>query len=223
MAIHINIACGIDMGMIDTVTVPAGRPVLGFETERPISALSRGSLIADKLPSLAIGTVGYGNLENTPKQIYDVGTLIQHSDVGDLESALSAHGALSAFKLAHDSRGHGRDEVAQSIVEYLEGIGKAGASPEAARHMGDFAVFSQGMLSGRMSEPAGHAERILLCLMLARSVARKPGPGAPRAGEAAGICAARDRARAVGDADGRLALLRGELGLGAQRRGGERK
>ena len=216
---HIDIACGIDMGMIDTVTFPAGVPVLGFRTERAVSALSRGSLIADKMPSLGIGTVGYGKLKSTPKQIYDVGTLIQHSGAGDLESALLTYERLSDFKLAHDSRGHGRDEVTRSIVGYLEGIGRPGNSPEASRHWADFEEFSQGMLSARMSDPQDHAERILLCLLLARSL--RPGGGVSRAEEAAGLYATLDESRAKkgdGGAPGVPAQTAGPGGIAGRAR-----
>jgi len=212
-SIHIDIACGIDTGMIDTVTFPAGQHVLGFRTERAVSALSRGSLIADKIPSLGIGTVGYGKLKSTPKQIYDVGTLIQHSGAGDLESALSTYERLSDFKLAHDSRGHGRDEVTRSIVGYLEGIGRQGSSPDSAQHWKDFAEFSQGMLSARMSGQRDHTERILLCLLLAKSLASRPASVAPHAAEAAGLYATLCKARGKGELGARIEFLLGELGL----------
>lgn len=213
VSIYVDIACGIDAGMIDTVTIPAGRPVLGFQTEHAISVLSRGSLIADKMPSLAVGTVGYGKLQSTPKQIYDAGTLVQYSGAGDLESALSTYETLSDFKLAHDSRGHGRDEVAQSIVRYLEGIGAPGATAVTDRHWRDFGAFSRGMLPGHRSGREEHEERILLCLMLARSIAGNPGRGAPRAGEAARLYATLRGARDMGNVGARLGFLRGELGL----------
>lgn len=213
--ICVDIACGIDAGMIDTVTVPAGRPVLGFETEQAISALSRGPPIADKLTSLAMGAVGHGKLQSAPKQIYGAGTPVPHSGAGDPESALSAHGALSDFKLARDSRGHGRDEVAQGIVVCLEGIGAPGASAVTDRHWGDFGAFSRGMLPGHRPGREEHEERILLCPMLARSMAGNPGRGAPRAGEAARLYATLKGARDMGNVSARLGFLRGDLGLGA--------
>lgn len=211
--VYVDISCGADTDLIDTVTIPSGHELLGIRTEHEISALSLGTLMADKFPSLGIGTVGYVKLGSTPKQIYDIGKLAQHAGMGDFESMLSTYGRLTGFMLSRDSRGHTMDEVMASIVSYLEGLGGAEGSPEAAERWGHFKEFSTSMLSRHQQSGGDHMERMLLVPACARSLARSLGPGAPHADEAARLCAVRDGARDRPDGDGRIEFLRGELGL----------
>ncbi|MDD9843424.1 MAG: nucleotidyl transferase AbiEii/AbiGii toxin family protein [Thaumarchaeota archaeon] len=215
VSIDIDIACGLAHGLVDTVTIPAGYALLGIRTARDISALSRGSLIADKIMSLGIGTVGYESLRSTPKQIYDIGKLIQHASVEDLASMLSLYEKMTEFKLSLDSRGYTQDEVLDSIVSYLDRLGRPGASPGLDEHWGHFGMFSTSMLSKTQQARADHMERILLVLACARSLSRSLRRDAPHADEAAWLRGLVDEARSQRGPDARLAFLRKKLDLHA--------
>jgi len=214
-SIFVDVSCGLGPGLVDTVTVPPGHALLGIRTEHEISALSMGSLMADKIMSLGIGTVGYNSLSSTPMQIYDIGKLIQHAGVGDFESLLSTYGKLTEFKLSRDSRGYTQKEVLASIVSYLDGLGRADDAPGLDEHWGHFRDFSTSMLSRPQQAMVCHMERILLVLACAGSLSRSLEPGAPRAEEAARLRSLVEESGARRASGAHLAFLRERLGLPA--------
>ncbi|MDD9813236.1 MAG: nucleotidyl transferase AbiEii/AbiGii toxin family protein [Thaumarchaeota archaeon] len=214
-SINVDVACRLDPGLIATVTVPSGYGLLGIRTEHEISVLSMGSLMADKIMSLGIGTVGYESLSSTPKQIYDVGKLIQHAGVTDLEHLMSTYGKLTEFKLSRDNRGHTQKEVMESIMSYIDDLGHEVATPGLASHWSHFKTFSKSMLSQHQQAQGDHLERILLISACSRFLSRSLEPGASPAEEAAGLYATLDEARAKKETGEHLEFLRKRLGLAA--------
>lgn len=214
-SIFVDVACKFDMGLVDTMTVPPGHDLMGMRTEHEISALSMGSLLADKIISLAIGTIGYNRLLSTQKQIYDVGKLIQHAGADDLESMMSTYGRLTDFKLSRDSRGYTSKEATASIVSYLGKVGRADPGPDFPEHWVDFKNFSTSMLSRGHWAQTDQEERILLVLACAQSLARLLGHGASPAAEAAALRAAVDGANTRRASGAHLDFLREALGLPA--------
>ena len=65
--------------LISTKTISPIFNILGFELDFPITVYDQGSLIGDKLTTLAFNTIGLQDkrASNTPKQIYDISKLIK--------------------------------------------------------------------------------------------------------------------------------------------------
>lgn len=213
VSIDIDIACGVSNSLIDTVTIPANYGLLGIKTKHRISALSRSSLIADKIAALGIGTIGYKSLKSTPKQIYDIGKLVQHAGVNDLASMMSTYKKLTEFKLSLDSRGYTQDEVVDSILSYLGKIGNKDVSLDLDEHWEHFELFSTSMLSKTQQSKADHMERILIVLACARSLSRSLERGASHADEAARLWALVNKASAQKGSETRFRFLRESLDL----------
>ena len=74
---------GLDYG---TRIVPAGTEVMGFEMPHEMRVLTRSALMADKVGTLAAGTIGLdvSRVNEIAKQVFDVGILLDGATVGDI-------------------------------------------------------------------------------------------------------------------------------------------
>lgn len=69
-----------------TRTVPAGTEIMGFGMPHKIRMLTRSALMADKVGTLAAGTIGLdvSRVSEIAKQVFDVGVLLDGATVGDI-------------------------------------------------------------------------------------------------------------------------------------------
>lgn len=169
-------------------TVGAGHAVLDFETPADIRILTRGWLLADKLTSLALGTVGLRSSRQIEmaKQIYDVGTLIRGAGAGDIAEAFEAFPELTAMKAGKfDGGRYGPREIVDDVAESVGGmldLGNAVTVTRAdAKRQRDFA----GTFVSRKNsyKKTDHITNVLLALLLAgrmrdRMAGKTPGPEA---------------------------------------------
>lgn len=83
--VKIDFLYGLDLDY-GTRTVPARTEVMGIVIPHEMRILTRGSLMADKVGTLAAGTIGLGpsRLSETAKQVFDVGTLLDGATVDDI-------------------------------------------------------------------------------------------------------------------------------------------
>lgn len=114
--------------------------------------MSRGSLVADKLTSLALGNIGLRlrKYVDIPKQIYDVARLIRSCTYDDIIESLGTFGKLTDFKTRiRAGAAYTINEVAESIHGSVGGLIRSDPqlclSPEERSRHGDFrARYLQG-------------------------------------------------------------------------------
>ena len=78
--IKIDAFCRANPGLASK-RIPAGSRILDFDILQDMTILSRGSLLADKSTTLALGTIGLRPTRGTEiaKQLYDMGVLLRSS------------------------------------------------------------------------------------------------------------------------------------------------
>ena len=100
--IKVDFFCDVNTSL-DTLTIPSGTHLFAFDTTKDMTILSKGTLLADKITTLGLGTIGLKPTRQTEiaKQVYDVGVLIKSSSLTDIESALDAFMQLTQVKIDH--------------------------------------------------------------------------------------------------------------------------
>ncbi len=110
---------------LSTRTVPLGTTVFGFSTTAEMNILSKGALLADKITTLALGTIGLKPTRQTEiaKQIYDIAALMRLSDKHDIREAVDIFPRLTGFKTAHfHSPKYAVDDIVQNISCSVDGF-----------------------------------------------------------------------------------------------------
>ena len=148
-SVRVDAFCGASLH-INTRLVPSGSRILDFETLQEIAILSRGTLLADKITSLAVGTVGVGGGRHTEivKQIYDVASLLRRANAGDIKTAHDSYRELTGFKVdcfRHDPP-YTVSGVTTSVIRTLQSLASGYQGTCGAKH----AQTLQG-LSGELS------------------------------------------------------------------------
>ena len=123
--VKIDAFCGADIN-INTQQISSGSHILDFETRQNMTILSRGALIADKVTSLAIGTIGISAYKLTEiiKQIYDIAMLLRQANERDLVTIYGTYHTLTKFKIncfKHNPP-YTILDVCASIVRSLDGF-----------------------------------------------------------------------------------------------------
>lgn len=105
----------IDYG---TRTVPAGTEIMGFGTPHEMRILARSALMADKVGTLAAGTIGLDASRpgEIAKQVFDVGVLLGGATIGDIAGFFAEFPRmLEAEKAIHGKP----DLVARTVVDSI--------------------------------------------------------------------------------------------------------
>ena len=172
-SIYVDIACGIDDARLDTTLLDQEQNLFGFKIPPPLHTLSIGALIADKIPSLGCGTVGYSDLDSTPKQLYDIGMLLRNTTTDDLIVMMQMYNYLTNFKLKHGNRDFGLVEVIQSVKSYISTILTNDTLPRLTSvHSDNFSVFASSMLSKHNMDDDQHLKNVLLTSLCAEFLIR---------------------------------------------------
>lgn len=120
--VKVDAFCNVDLDL-DTQRIPSGSQILDFGMLQEMTILSKGTLMADKITSLAIGTVGVKAKSRTEivKQIYDIATLLRQASVKDLMIAYDSYQKLTEFKVGRFKRNppYMVSDVSSSIVKSL--------------------------------------------------------------------------------------------------------
>jgi len=118
--IKVDFFCDVN-SKLDTNTIPKGYSLFAFNTNKEIPILSKGALIADKITTLGLDTIGLKPTRQTEiaKQIYDIGVLMKSSSLKDLESALETFQTLTSIKIEHFD--HTPKFTLSDIVKSIDG------------------------------------------------------------------------------------------------------
>lgn len=123
--VKVDFLCDVDIRLSPRLE-KSGFSLFGFDTKQDMSILSKGSLLGDKVTTLALGTIGLKTARQTEiaKQVYDLGTLLRTAAKPDIREALETFESMTNFKvshLCHDPR-YGISDVGRSIAESVSGF-----------------------------------------------------------------------------------------------------
>ena len=176
-SVKVDAFCGADLHL-DTQRIRAGSQILDFGTLQDMTILSRGTLIADKITSLAIGTVGIKaeNRTEIVKQIYDIATLLRQANPKDLAIAYDSYQKLTGFKVGRFKRDppYTVSDIISSIVQSLGSFlpldTNALVASDLLSHYNGF----QGSYLSRLYsyKKSNHITDVLLMLLFAKSLQR---------------------------------------------------
>lgn len=116
-SVKVDFLYGLDVDY-ETRTVPAGEEIIGFKIPHEMEILTRSALMADKIGTLAMGTIGVEErrVGEVAKQVFDVGTLLGGATADDI----SGFFAEFANMLAAEKSIHGKPELgARAVVDSI--------------------------------------------------------------------------------------------------------
>ena len=130
--VKVDFFCDVDVRP-DSELKKSGFDLSGlFKTVRDMRILSRGSLLGDKLTTLALGTIGLKPSRQTEiaKQVYDLGLLLKSSTRQDLETSLGAFEAMTGLKTRHFAREprYGTPYIIENISNSARGLLSLGSA-----------------------------------------------------------------------------------------------
>ena len=168
--VKVDAFCGADLDL-ETRLVPPGSRILDFETLQSMTILSKGALMADKITSLAVGTVGVegGCHTEIVKQIYDVASLLRQSDAGDIEAAHDSYQILTEFKAGCFRRDppYTASDITASVIQTLCSLlpldTKELVAPDLLRHYKGFG--GSYLLRSRPYKASAHIADVILVLV----------------------------------------------------------
>lgn len=146
-----------------------------FSTLHPVVALDAGALVADKITSLSIGTIGYppGQRHKMNKQVYDIGQLLKHMSDDQIEQAIRQYDGLALRKAGYARKSgkapaYGADDVADGVCRsLLHALGRGDRFVLEAEFKGNFAGFKGAYLGRRPYSKSAHRADTALTLLLA--------------------------------------------------------
>ena len=116
-SVKVDFLYGLDFDY-ETSTVPAGAEIIGFEIPHEMEILTRSALMADKIGTLAMGTIGVEEhrVGEVAKQVFDVGILLSGATVEDISGFFAEFAnMLTAEKTIHSKPELGARAVVDSI------------------------------------------------------------------------------------------------------------
>lgn len=176
-SVKVDAFCDADL-RLDTQRIQSGSKILDFGTLQEMTILSRGALVADKMTSLAVGTVGIKieNITEIVKQIYDIATLLRQAVPGDLSIAYDSYQRLTEFKVGCFKRDPPYTvsdvtlSIMQSLGSFLPMETNALVSSDMLRRYDGF----QGSYLSKLYpyKKSDHVTDVMLALLLAKSLQR---------------------------------------------------
>lgn len=177
-----------DITRLPTDTLQHDDLYFGLKVPAYITLFSIGALLADKLVTLGLKTIGMRPKRpdssslpsNTPKQIFDLGILLRKASRSDLESALVAFPAIVISQVSHRTAEpkHSPIDVCRDIVNSVDSL--LSGPPTIAlseKQESSYANFSHRLVPGSSPSPKKHITDILLVKLFARHVCRSLGKG----------------------------------------------
>lgn len=165
-----------------------------FSTRHPVVALDAGALVADKITSLSIGTIGYppDQKRKMNKQIYDMGQLLKHMQGDQIEQAIHLYDGLAARKCGYAREfgkvhTYGTREVTDGVCgSLLAALGVHDRFVNQDEFRDNFGGFKGTHLGKRPYSLSAHRSDALLVLLLAAALLEH-GRGGISTGRAAGV------------------------------------
>ncbi|MCY4490294.1 MAG: nucleotidyl transferase AbiEii/AbiGii toxin family protein [Thaumarchaeota archaeon] len=125
--IKIDFLCNVNIQICSEI-IKSGFELFDFSTKHDIKILSKGSLLGDKLTTMALGTIGLKLTKQTEiaKQIYDIGILLNVSKKPDLHISFDTFKSLTDFKISHFNHvpkytiADISDNIAKSASDFLD-------------------------------------------------------------------------------------------------------
>ncbi len=113
-----------DIPELESNTIPMNSEILGFTTREDIDVFDVGSLIADKLDTIAKETIGYGdNIDkSTPKQVYDLGRLFEIFADNIPNKPLEKFEAFSVYKSKFYTSDFTFEQVVNSVLSHMDSL-----------------------------------------------------------------------------------------------------
>lgn len=177
--VKIDILCDPSLAEIPQKTFLAGTHLRHFDTRHDVTALDAGALMADKLTSLSLNTLGYvaQKSEMINKQIYDIGCLLLNADRGQIVQAATAY-KLLLNRMGRYPEEYGDDNpiepsrIAADSHESTYSLVRGGPSylpsKEFFRH---FSAFKGIYLGNMFYTEREHTEDLLMISLFAKRMA----------------------------------------------------
>lgn len=178
-AVKIDIHCDPSLAGIPQKTFPAGTRLQHFETRHDVTALDAGALMADKLTSLALSTLGYvpQKTDMIHKQIYDIGRMLRSAGKAQIIQAAAAYEVLLA-RMGRYPEEYGDGNALESGLIALDAHestyaivkGRPSYLPDAG-FFRRFSSFKGAYLGNLHYTEREHTEDLLLVSLFAKRVA----------------------------------------------------
>ena len=180
--IYVDFVYSEDIARLPTDLLRRGDLYFGLNALTDITFFSIGALLADKLVTLGLKTIGMRPKRpdssslpaNTPKQIFDLGILLRKASESDLESALAEFPNIVISQVSHRTAEpkHSPNDVCRDIVNSVDGLLSVHSTIALSKQQeSSYANFSHRLVPGR-SSPKKHITDILLVQLFARYVCR---------------------------------------------------
>jgi hypothetical protein len=155
-----------------TKKIEQGFDLFSFETDFPIVIFDKGSLIGDKITTLALNSIGvpskrYGDI---PKHIYDISSLLKISELEDLKAVKLAFDLICEYENTFftDGRSFTAERIIDDIIKSLDGFLTIQAGyklTNAQRSL--YGSFNATLLGQGYGSPLSYINNILLVKLLA--------------------------------------------------------
>lgn len=180
-SIKIDAFCGADLDLASK-RIPAGSRILDFDILQDMTILSRGSLLADKSTTMALGTIGLKPTKQTEiaKQLYDMAVLLRPAGRDDLEAAYDAYTKMTGFKVASFRRDppYAIPEIASDAAKSIRGLLRfdtaVTVTEEQDRRYNDFR--GSYLSRTRVYRKTEHVTDVLLACLFTLSLRRYSAP-----------------------------------------------
>ena len=162
-----------DITRLPTNQLPCGDSYFGLSALTDVTFLSIGALLADKLVTLGLKTIGMRQRRpdsstlpaNTPKQIFDLGILLRKASKSDLESALTVFPIIVTSQISHriNEPKYRPHDVCRDIVNSVNGLLSIRSTIALSeQEKSSYANFRARLVLDRSSGPKKHITDILL-------------------------------------------------------------
>lgn len=168
----IDVLCGVDFNAF-AKNIPSGHSTFAGNMEYDVIAVTRGCLIADKIASLAINGSGYKYEDKAPKQIHDIGYLLDEATVDELTESITVFKRITELKTGGIERGSS-SSVIQHIINFLSRLPVVnGEIMLQENYLKNFSVFRQEYLSEQVDYSINDLKSNVLKTMLYATCAKK--------------------------------------------------
>lgn len=166
---------------------PRGHSIFTGKVGYDVTALTPGCLASDKIAALAINGTGYTKVEKAPKQIHDIGYLLDELTPEDLAESFDVFREITEFKTRGAENGSA-PEVIQHVIGFLSGLVTSnGGIGLSQKYKSDFDTFRENYLSAHVDYSPEDLKRNVLKTLLYASCAKKAIMGEIDAKDAAKI------------------------------------
>lgn len=163
-----------DRGDIKTDMMAGESEIVGFKTDFMIQVYDHGSLVADKLTTLAFHTIGIPKSRETdiPKQIHDIASLLK-SFKGELQTDIVVDSLVRIIKkeMTYCQEQHSFDSILNDLEDFAGNITDKETKLKP-RYNGQFSAFKGQLLTSRYAAIKHEADILLIRVFIKLIVKR---------------------------------------------------